>query len=303
MGSFEYRSRLRIAGLPLVHVTWPRTRKRPLALGSDPDTFPLAPGACGIVAIGPAACGVVAIGWTCAFGVVAISPVLAVGLLAGCGGLAAFGLAALGVLGAGVVWPSGLLWAAPLGIRAAEAAVAWSGVGLWLGLARRERWQKVRRLSARHAMRGRIVPLSTVPAPLYQVPCVFYHARWTELGTRIAECGVDFLVADAGGATVRVEAAGLTSLLEPPPVRGDQTAVGFLAAGDVVTVGGDRDWEPDPWGASAGYRTSPLRGVLKNAVVTNREVAQLRAEVRVWPLLAATYLGAAAGAVALALAS
>ena len=85
--SFEYRSRLRFAGLPLVHVV----------RGIDPSTGRRPP-AVGLIAVGQVAIGLVAIGQV-AVGVISVGQA-AVGLGWGIGQLA-FGLLAAGQVAAG----------------------------------------------------------------------------------------------------------------------------------------------------------------------------------------------------------
>src|SRR6478752_7183363 len=97
--SFEYRSRLKVMGLPLVHIV----------RGIDPSSG-RRPTAVGIVAIGQVAVGLVAIGQV-AVGGISLGQA-SIGLGWGIGQLA-FGLLAAGQVAAGLLGAAGQLAVAP----------------------------------------------------------------------------------------------------------------------------------------------------------------------------------------------
>src|SRR5580765_2154614 len=130
--SFEYRSRLKVFGLPLVHIV----------RGIDPSSG-RRPTAVGVIAVGQVAVGLVAVGQV-AVGAISLGQA-SIGLGWGIGQLA-FGTMAAGQVAAGLLGAVGQLAFAPhaLGMVADTGgfvAVGWlvAGVLLALGARRRRR--------------------------------------------------------------------------------------------------------------------------------------------------------------------
>src|SRR6478609_3283513 len=124
--SFEYRSRLKVFGLPLVHVV----------RGIDPSSG-RRPTAVGIIAIGQVAVGVVAIGQV-AIGGISLGQA-AIGLGWGIGQLA-FGLMAAGQVAAGLLGAAGQLAVAPHALGMVTdtglfVAIGWLMTGILLAVA------------------------------------------------------------------------------------------------------------------------------------------------------------------------
>jgi len=115
--AFEYRSRLRIGRLPLVHVVNgidPSTGRRPPAIG----VFAVGQVAVGIVAVGQVAIGVISVGQA------------AIALGWGVGQLA-WGLLAAGQVAAGLLGSIGQVAFGPGAIGMVHASGAWVALG-WL---------------------------------------------------------------------------------------------------------------------------------------------------------------------------
>ena len=209
--SFEYRSRLRIGGLPLVHVV----------RGIDPSTGARPP-AIGVIAVGQVAVGAIAVGQL-AIGVVALGQA-AIGLGWGVGQLAC-GLLAVGQVAAGMLGSVGQVALGPhaLGLvqdHAPWAALAWLLGGLALGAAVLARLQRLgalvgRRTGAPAALaslrdgRARaaahVLSENRLRAPLSNRPCVFWHSVRVGPGVRALERGGgEIAIADDSG-TARVD--------------------------------------------------------------------------------------------------
>ena len=130
--SFEYRSRLRIGRLPLVHVV----------RGIDPTTGRRPP-AVGVIAVGQIAIGIVAVGQV-ALGAISVGQA-AIGLGWGIG-QAACGLLAAGQIAAGMLGAVGQIALGPRALGMVNFSGAWVSIG-WLlggacllaGIARRRR--------------------------------------------------------------------------------------------------------------------------------------------------------------------
>ena len=114
--SFEYRSRLKVMGLPLVHIV----------RGIDPSSG-RRPTAVGIVAIGQVAVGLVAIGQV-AVGAISLGQA-SIGLGWGIGQLA-FGMLAAGQVGAGLLGSVGQIAVGPHALGMATDPGLWVAVGL-----------------------------------------------------------------------------------------------------------------------------------------------------------------------------
>src|SRR6188472_3019663 len=132
--SFEYRSRLKVFGLPLVHVV----------RGIDPSSG-RRPTAVGIIAIGQVAVGVVAIGQV-AIGGISVGQA-SIGLGWGIGQLA-FGLLAAGQVAAGLLGAAGQLAVAPHALGMVTdtglfVAMGWLVTGLMLAFAARRQRRRL----------------------------------------------------------------------------------------------------------------------------------------------------------------
>ena len=140
--SFEYRSRLKVLGLPLVHVV----------RGIDPSSG-RRPTAVGIIAIGQVAVGVVAIGQV-AVGGISIGQA-SIGLGWGIGQLA-FGMLAAGQVAAGLLGAAGQLAVAPYAVGMVTdtglfVAAGWLMTGILLAAAAARRRRRLGS-AARHAV-------------------------------------------------------------------------------------------------------------------------------------------------------
>lgn len=151
-------------------------------------------------------------------------------------------------------------------------------------------------------VRGRVVPLEALTAPFSGRPCAYFEAiieekygkeSWRTLVREVQQR--DFLIEDDTGRA-RVEMAAVraavtrephwrtASVDDPGPVLDELLArhghvrkesvsprplryrEGALEAGEEVAVLGwaDREIDPDPAAAAAGYRDAPLRVVLRS---------------------------------------
>src|SRR5579862_6395496 len=115
--SFEYRSRLKVGRLPLVHVV----------RGIDPSTGRRPP-AVGVIAVGQIAIGIVAVGQV-ALGAISVGQA-AIGLGWGIG-QAACGLLAAGQVAAGILGAVGQVALGPRAIGMIHLGGAWAAIG-WL---------------------------------------------------------------------------------------------------------------------------------------------------------------------------
>jgi hypothetical protein len=294
--SFEYRSRIKIGSLPLVH----------FVRGIDPSTGSRPP-AIGVIAIGQVAMGAIAIGQL-AIGGIAIGQA-AIGLGWGIGQLAC-GLLAAGQVAAGVAGAVGqvALGAHALGLvqdSAPWGAVCWLVTGVLLGLVTLRRLRRVgglvgagtgplARLSSLRDGSSRIAAHvmtdNTLRAPLSNAPCVFWHGVRIGPGVRTLERGGDQILVADGSGTARIDMRGALTFVrndtytELPAPDWSLYMETFLAQGDVLYVAGPVHLEPDlesqaayrPGGVSPIFRGEPDRPV----VVTTQEPSQIAAELR-----------------------
>jgi hypothetical protein len=304
--SFEYRSRLRIGALPLVHIV----------RGIDPSTGARPP-AIGVVAVGQVALGVVAVGQL-AVGGIALGQA-AIGLGWGIGQLAC-GLIAVGQVAAGALGSLGqvALGAHPLGLvqdHAPWAAIAWILAGVAVGISvlrRRSRLgplvgrgtgalvglASVRDGAARVA--ARVISENRLRAPLSNRPCVFWHGVRVGPGVRVLESGGgEIAIADESGSA-RVDLSGAVTFIrndtysELPAPDWSLYMETFLAEGDSLYVAGPVFFEPDadargayrPGGASVVFRGQPHAPL----IVTTQSPEQIAAELRLGFGLATAFL-------------
>jgi hypothetical protein len=307
---FEYRSRLRIGGLPLVHVV----------RGIDPSSGRRPP-AVGLIAIGQVAVGLIAIGQV-AVGIISIGQA-AVGLGWGIGQLA-FGLLAAGQVAAGVLGAVGQVAASPHAFGMVSSGGAWvvagwllAGLGLYAALSRRRRLlapllaprapriADVRDGSARVA--AEVVSLDCLKAPLSSRDCVFWHAvsvgpagRAHERGggeIRIGD-GSGIARVDLGADVIFIRSDDYSEMVGPDWALHLETS---LARGDQLHVAGPVALGPDT-GSGGVHRNgaiSPLFSGRRGApvIVSTRDPAAIRAELRfaagfAWALLAGAVLAA-----------
>lgn len=305
---YEFRSRQRVFGLPLIHVTW----------GVDPFTGH-ARVARGVVAIGQVAMGGIAIG-PVAVGLVAIGQV-------SCGAALAAGQIAAGAWSVGqAALGEAHAWGQIALARAASGAVVladaqasmllglvWMAVAFGLGLLWRRRRGQLRRLATAPlavglaqagvtVVRGFVASQRTVEAPVSHRAVVAYdvcRVRDREPARTERRC-LDFFVEDSTGrarvlttdvelvleSVSRVREAALTRVVA------SEAAGGSVGAGIVETVGTafERALLPGDEVIVAGHA---LRTVVTGSsrvqlalhggaggpvFVTNRDVAELRAE-------------------------
>lgn len=311
--AFEYRSRLRIGRLPLVHVV----------RGIDPSTG-RRPAAIGVFAVGQVAVGVVAIGQV-AIGAISIGQA-AIALGWGVGQLA-WGLLAAGQVAAGLLGSIGQVALGPGAIGMVHASGAWVAVG-WLlaGMAlavavARRRHRLAPLLDQPHALpirsveavagetahvAARIVSPDQLRSPLSGEPCVYWHTVDVGPAVRHHEhAGSEVTVADDGGSA-RVDLGRHVTFIRGDHYReiaGPDWALHLetsLAQGDRVHIAGPVTVAPDQ------DRGGPFRGGVSTMfqgrpdqplIVCTRHPLGLRAELR----FAATVAWASvlAGAVAL----
>jgi hypothetical protein len=306
--SFEYRSRLKIGSLPIVH----------FVRGIDPSTGTRPP-AIGVIAVGQVAIGAIAIGQL-AIGGIAVGQA-AVGLGWGIGQLAC-GLLAAGQVAAGTLGAVGqvALGPHPLGLvqdHSPWAAITWIVTGMLLGLAMLRRLRRVGPLvgagtgplaklsSVRDGMArvgAHVLSDNTLRAPLSNLPCVFWHGVRVGPGIRFLERGGgDITVADATG-TARVDLRGALTFIrnetytELPAPDWSLYMETFLAQGDVLYVAGPVSFEPDPESQGA-YRPGGMSPVFRGEpdhplVVTTQPPDQIAAELRAGITLAVALVGA-----------
>jgi hypothetical protein len=304
--SFEYRSRLRIGALPLVHIV----------RGIDPSTGARPP-AIGVVAVGQVALGVVAVGQL-AVGGIALGQA-AIGLGWGIGQLAC-GLIAAGQVAAGALGSLGqvALGAHPLGLvqdHAPWAAIAWIAAGVAVGIAMLRRRARLGPLVGRGTgalaslasvrdgaarVAARVVSENRLRAPLSNRPCVFWHGVRVGPGVRVLESGGgEIAIADDSGSA-RVDLSGAVTFIrndtysELPAPDWSLYMETFLTQGDSLYVAGPAHLEPDA-GAQAAYRPGGVSPVFRgqpNAplVVTTQSPDQIAAELRLGFGLAAAFV-------------
>ncbi len=317
--SFEYRSRLRLAGLPLVHVV----------RGIDPSTGRRPP-AVGLIAVGQVAIGLIAVGQV-AVGVISLGQA-AIGLGWGIGQLA-FGLIAAGQVAAGALGAVGQIATGPHALGMATDAGLWVALG-WLiagacvfaaVVARRQRLGVlVRQLvpapiasvrDGRAHVEGEVISFDQLRGPLSSRPCVYWHAVAVGPGGRVHErAGGDVTISD-GSASARIDFRSVVTF-----IRGDDyhEMVGpdwalhletALVRGDRVHVAGPVTLSPDP-AASGGHRSGGISPVFAGrpdepVVVTTRNPHSIGAALRFGAGIAAALVasGALSFAVWIALAA
>jgi hypothetical protein len=308
--TYEYRSRLKIGSLPLIHIV----------RGVDPSTGARPP-AIGVIAIGQVAMGVIAIGQL-AVGGIAIGQA-ALGLGWGVGQLAT-GILAAGQVAAGAIGSIGqvALGPQPLGLieeNGPWAAAAWLLGGVVLALCV---WRRLHTLgpllSARtvaaasvSALRdgwgrvvARVVSENQLRAPLSNRPCVYWQSLRVGPGVHVQDkAGAQIVVADdsgsahldLGGAVTFIKNDSYTELPAPDWSLYMET---FLAKGDQLFVAGPVRMEPHPSSTTSLYRGGALAPVFRGegdnpVVITTQSPDLLRAELRLGLGLAAGLMLAA----------
>jgi hypothetical protein len=303
--SFEYRSRLRVGGLPLVHVV----------RGIDPSSGRRPP-AVGLIAVGQVAVGLVAVGQV-AVGVISVGQA-AVGLGWGIGQLA-FGLLAAGQVAAGALGAVGQIATGPHAMGMATSSGLWVALG-WLltGIAlaasmagRRHRLGVLVRQpvpgpisgvrDGRAHVAAEVISFDHLRAPLSSRPCVYWHAVAVGPAGRDHECaGGEVMISDGSG-NARIDFRSEVLFL-----RGDDyhEMVGpdwalhletALVHGDRIHVAGPATLAPDP-ASSGGHRSGGISPLFAGrpgvpVVVTTRSPLSIRASlgfaaVIAWTLLA-----------------
>ena len=262
--SFEYRSRLRIGRLPLVHVV----------RGIDPSTGRRPP-AVGVIAVGQIAVGVVAVGQV-ALGAISVGQA-AIGLGWGIG-QAACGLLAAGQVAAGLLGSLGQIALGPRALGMVSLPGAWVAFG-WLlggacllaGVSRRRRrlasllsrpWPSEIRAVGNSEddivhVAARVVSTDRLRAPLSGSPCVYWHTVEVSPAERRHEHGGgEVTIADATGAA-RVDLAGPVIFIRSDnyhEIAGPDWALHLetsLGEGDEVHVAGPVTLAPDSDAGSA----------------------------------------------------
>src|SRR5262245_59031240 len=207
---FEYRSRLRIGGIPVIHVV----------RGVDPATGRRPP-AVGILAVGQVAIGVIAIGQL-SIGLLAVGQ-LALGALAALGQVA-FALCAMGQIAAGALASLGQAALRPHGVgivRSVEAG--WTLLSVtaaiicYAVLVRRDRRLADLLRLARHPstalgrlddgvhwIRARIASPSDLRAPISNAACAHWEALRAGAGVRTREHGGERLLVTDDTSTAEV---------------------------------------------------------------------------------------------------
>jgi hypothetical protein len=202
--SFEYRSRLKVFGLPLVHIV----------RGIDPSSG-RRPTAVGIIAIGQVAVGLVAIGQV-AVGGISLGQA-SIGLGWGIGQLA-FGLLAAGQVAAGLIGAAGQLAVAPHALGMVTdtgmfVAAGWLVTGILLAVAAARRRRRLGPLldapsptsiaavrDGRAHVAAEVVSDDHLRAPLSNRPCVFWHTVHVGPAMREHErSGGNVLIGDGSG--------------------------------------------------------------------------------------------------------
>jgi hypothetical protein len=308
--TYEYRSRLKVGSLPLVHIV----------RGVDPSTGTRPP-AIGVIAIGQVALGVVAIGQLAVGGVAIGQAALGIGW--GIGQLAT-GVLAAGQVAAGAIGSVGqvALGPQPLGLIEGAgpwAALAWLAGGLILAACV---WRRVRQLGplvsraiasapsiaalrdGRGRIAARVASENNLRAPLSNRPCVYWQSLRVGPGINIQERGGGPIVVaddtgtaqlDLGGAVAFIKNDSYTELPAPDWSLYMET---YLAKGDQLYVAGPVRMEPR-LNESALYRAGAVAPVFHGAeddpvVITTQPPEQLRAELRLGLGLAAALVLAAA---------
>ena len=302
--SFEYRSRLKVFGLPLVHVV----------RGIDPSSG-RRPTAVGIIAIGQVAVGVISIGQV-AIGGIALGQA-SIGLGWGIGQLA-FGLLAAGQVAAGLLGAAGRLAVAPHALGMVTdtgmfVAAGWLVAGVLLAIAAERRRRRLEPLlgapaptriaavrDGRAHVQAEVVSADQLRAPLSSRPCVFWHTvhvgpalREHErsggsvvIGDESGQASIDF-----GSEVLFIRSDNYREIAGPDWALHIETS---LARGETLHVAGPVTVTSDP-AAGAPYRggLSPVFSGRRGAplIVTTRNPFTMRTELRfaaafAWALVA-----------------
>jgi len=307
---FEYRSRLKIAGLPLVHVV----------RGIDPSSGHRPP-AIGLVAVGQVAVGLIAIGQI-AVGIISVGQA-AIGLGWGIGQLA-FGLLAAGQVAAGVLGAVGQVAVGPHAIGMVRDSGGWvvagwflAGLGLAAAVLRRRRTlgpllaRGVSRIAevrdGRASIAAQVVSLDGLEAPLSSRSCAFWHEVTVGPGGRSYERASGEIRVGDGSGIARLDLDSDMLFIRSDDyceVVGPDWALHLetsLARGDLLHVAGPVTLVPDA-GAGGGHRggVSPLFSGHPGAplIVSTRDPSAIRAEVAfasmfAWALVFGAVLAAA----------
>jgi hypothetical protein len=308
--SFEYRSRLKVFGLPLVHIV----------RGIDPSSG-RRPTAIGIIAVGQVAVGVVAIGQV-AVGGISLGQA-SIGLGWGIGQLA-FGLLAAGQVAAGLVGAAGQLAVAPHALGMVTdtglfVAGGWLVTGILLALAAARRRRRLGALldkpsptriaavrDGRAHVAAEVVSDDHLRAPLSNRPCVFWHTvhvgpamREHErsggnvtIGDGSGQASIDF-----GSEVIFIRSDNYREIAGPDWALHLETS---LARGETLHVAGPVTVTSDPT-AGAPFRggLSPVFAGRRGAplIVTTRNPRTIRTELRfaaafAWTLVAGGVLAA-----------
>jgi hypothetical protein len=301
----EFRSRHQLFGLPVLHVAW----------GTDPFTgrprvargiVAVGPVALGVIAVGPIAVGLIAVGLI-ATGLVAAAGQITAALLV-VGQLALGGVLALGELATGRGARGGLTFTTCLPL-----AVAWLAAATAVGRVswRRRDVRRILRGATRIALaepgarvvRGRIVALKMVEAPVSRRTCVGYDVRRGRTGrpTEVERACEDFLIDDGSGRarvlagdvqlildSVKRVSLGIESRVVASEAAGAGSGTGVVRAvgtavervllpGDEVIVSGHTICQLGalPQEVQVAFHA----GADGPVVVTNRSARELRAEI------------------------
>src|SRR5262245_13750986 len=291
--SFEYRSRLKVFGLPLVHVV----------RGIDPSSG-RRPTAVGIIAIGQVAVGVIAIGQV-AVGGISLGQA-SIGLGWGIGQLA-FGLLAAGQVAAGLVGAAGQLAVAPHALGMVTdtglfVAMGWLITGILLAFSAARRRRRLGPLldtpsptriasvrDGRAHVQAEVVSEDQLRAPLSSRPCVFWHT--VHVGPALREherSGGNVLIGDGSGQAcvdfgsevIFIRGDNYREIAGPDWALHIETS---LARGDALHVAGPVTVTSDPT-AGAPYRggVSPVFTGRRDAplIVTTRNPRTMLTELR-----------------------
>jgi len=302
--SFEYRSRLKVFGLPLVHVV----------RGIDPSSG-RRPTAVGIIAIGQVAVGVISIGQV-AIGGIALGQA-SIGLGWGIGQLA-FGLLAAGQVAAGLLGAAGQLAVAPHALGMVTdtgmfVAAGWLVAGVLLAIAAERRRRRLEPLlgapaptriaavrDGRAHVQAEVVSADQLRAPLSSRPCVFWHT--VHVGPALREherSGGSVVIGDESGQAridfgsegIFIRSDNYREIAGPDWALHIETS---LARGETLHVAGPVTVTSDP-AAGAPYRggLSPVFSGRRGAplIVTTRNPFTMRTELRfaaafAWALVA-----------------
>src|SRR6185436_16030037 len=302
--SFEYRSRLKVFGLPLVHVV----------RGIDPSSG-RRPTAVGIIAIGQVAVGVISIGQV-AIGGIALGQA-SIGLGWGIGQLA-FGLIAAGQVAAGLLGAAGQLAVAPHALGMVTdtgmfVAAGWLVAGVLLAIAAERRRRRLEPLlgapapsriaavrDGRAHVQAEVVSADQLRAPLSSRPCVFWHT--VHVGPALREherSGGSVVIGDESGQA-RIDFGSEVIFIRSDNYReiaGPDWALHIetsLARGESLHVAGPVTVTTDP-AAGAPYRggLSPVFSGRRGAplIVTTRNPLTIRTELRFAAAFAWTMVG------------